>query len=129
MGGGQGAGFQDFNFGDIFGDIFGGGDPFGRRQRSNKGSDLQYSMTISLEDAVRGVTEKIAISCLDTCSSCDGTGAEEGSQLVTCDACGGSGQVRMQQGFFSIQQTCPNCRGAGRSIKSPCQVCSGSGRV
>ena len=80
-------------FGDIFGDIFGGGDPFGRRQRSNKGSDLQYSMTISLENAVRGVTEKISIPALDSCSYCGGTGAKKGTSPVTCGSCGGAGSV------------------------------------
>jgi len=124
--GSTGEGFNDI-FGDIFGDIFEG--PFGRRQRSNKGSDLQYSMTISLEDAVRGVTEKIAIPSLEVCSPCGGTGAKEGSSPVTCGTCGGAGQVRTQQGFFSVAQTCRQCSGSGQVIKDPCTACRGQGRV
>ena len=126
--GSAGEGFNDI-FGDIFGDSFGGGDPFSRRQRSNKGSDLQYTMTISLEDAVKGVTEKIAIPALESCSPCGGTGAKEGSSPATCGSCGGAGQVRIQQGFFSVAQTCGQCSGSGQVIKDPCKTCKGQGRV
>ena len=128
-GGGQSAeGFNDI-FGDIFGDVFGGGDPFGRRQRTNRGSDLQYSMTISLEDAVRGVTEKIAVPALESCESCNGSGAKKGSSAITCPGCNGAGQVRTQQGFFSVAQTCRQCSGSGQVIKNPCKSCNGQGRV
>jgi molecular chaperone DnaJ len=82
-----------------------------------------------LEDAVRGVTEKIAIPALETCGTCSGSGASEGSQPVTCDACGGAGQVRMQQGFFSVAQTCGKCQGSGQIISNPCRTCRGQGRV
>ena len=127
FGGGSGEGFSDF--GDIFGDIFGGGDPFGRRQRSNRGSDLQYSMTISLEDAVRGVTEKIAVPALESCETCKGSGAEKGSSPITCPGCNGAGQVRTQQGFFSVAQTCRQCSGSGQIINNPCKPCKGQGRI
>ena len=94
--------FNDI-FGDIFGDVF-GGDPFSRSRRSNRGSDLEYSLTISLENVVKGVTEKILISTLDTCNDCSGSGSQQGTQPSTCPSCNGAGQVRMQQGFFSISQ-------------------------
>ena len=102
---------------------------FGRRQRSNRGSDLQYSMTISLEDAVRGVTEKIAVPALESCDVCSGTGAKKGSSPITCSGCNGAGQVRMQQGFFSVAQTCRQCSGSGQVIKDPCKPCKGKGRI
>ena len=86
-------------------------------------------MTINLEDAFRGVTEKIAIPALETCSPCNGSGASEGSKPITCDACGGAGQVRMQQGFFSVAQTCSKCSGSGQIISNPCSFCRGNGRV
>ena len=86
-------------------------------------------MTIELEDAVRGVTEKIAIPALETCDPCGGSGAGEGSQPVTCESCGGAGQVRMQQGFFSVAQTCGRCSGSGQIISNPCKSCRGQGRV
>ena len=116
-------------FNDIFGDIFGGGDPFGRSQRSNRGSDLQYSMTISLENAVRGVTEKIRIPTLEVCNPCRGLGAEPGSNPSICPSCKGAGQIRMQQGFFSVSQTCRQCGGNGEIISNPCKKCRGEGRV
>jgi molecular chaperone DnaJ len=86
-------------------------------------------MTINLEDAVRGVTEKIAIPALESCSACDGSGASEGSEPITCNSCGGAGQVRIQQGFFSVAQTCGNCSGSGQIISNPCKDCRGQGRV
>ena len=131
-GAGGTAGFGDIFgdiFSDIFGDVFGGGDPFGRRQRSTRGSDLQYSMTINLEDAVRGVTEKIAVPALESCDVCSGTGAKKGSSPITCSGCNGAGQVRMQQGFFSVAQTCRQCSGSGQVIKDPCKPCKGKGRI
>ena len=115
-------------FGDIFGDIF-GGDPFSRSRRSNQGSDLEYSLTISLENAVKGVTEKIRIPTLDTCNDCSGSGSQQGTQPSTCPSCNGAGQVRMQQGFFSISQTCRQCGGLGQVITNPCKKCRGKGRL
>lgn len=130
MGGGRGAGASDF--GDAFSDIF--GDMFGRRgggsQQSNqRGSDLRYSLEISLEEAVSGTEQKIRIPVLVTCGDCSGSGAKKGSAPVTCSMCHGHGQVRMQQGFFTVQQTCPTCRGTGKQIKDPCGKCYGQGRV
>ena len=133
MGGMGGAGgFAGGNFGDIFGDVF--GDIFGAgggRGRSSvqRGADLRYQLELSLEEAVRGVSKKIRIPTLVSCTNCDGTGAKKGTHPVNCSTCGGIGQVRMQQGFFSVQQTCPDCRGTGKMIKDPCNVCHGEGRV
>jgi len=133
MGGGRGGfggaeGFGDI-FGDVFGDIFGGG----RQQRSNggvqRGSDLRHSIEITLEEAVAGVEKKIRIPVLVTCTECSGSGAKKGSSPIICSTCHGHGQVRMQQGFFSIQQACPTCRGTGKQIKDPCGKCYGQGRV
>ena len=128
MGGGgfQGGSFSDI-FGDVFGDIFGGGG--GRRQGPQRGSDLRYTLEVSLEDAVRGKTAEIKVPSLQHCDTCDGTGAKPGTSVKTCGTCGGSGQVRMQQGFFQVQQTCPTCRGKGTVIESPCSVCHGEGLV
>jgi molecular chaperone DnaJ len=120
-----GSGFGDA-FSDIFGDIFGGGSS---RSRVRKGADLQYNLELSLEDAVAGTTVRIRVPTMKHCTSCSGTGAREGSSPETCNTCGGHGQVRMQQGFFSVQQTCPNCRGAGTIITDPCNTCHGAGRV
>ena len=127
MGGGQGFGnFSDI-FGDVFGDIFGGG---GRgRGGPSRGADLRYTLDLSLEDAVRGTTVKIKIPTLVQCKTCGGSGAKPGTKPVTCSTCGGVGQVRMQQGFFSVQQTCPTCRGKGQIISDPCSSCHGQGRV
>ena len=118
-------------FNDIFGDIFGGGDPFGRnnRNRRSRGADLQYSLSIDLESAVLGITKKITIPVLDTCDRCDGSGAEPGSSPTVCPTCNGTGQVRMQQGFFSVSQTCPQCSGSGQIISNPCKKCHGQGRI
>lgn len=131
-GGGFGGGnFSDI-FGDVFGDIFGGGGGGGgggRRGGPQRGSDLRYTLDISLEDAVRGTTVEIRVPSLSTCEPCDGSGAKPGSSPVNCATCGGVGQVRMQQGFFQVQQTCPNCRGRGKSISDPCTECHGQGRV
>ncbi|MDO6459871.1 molecular chaperone DnaJ [Granulosicoccaceae sp. 1_MG-2023] len=128
FGGGQGgADFSDI-FGDVFGDIFGGG---GRRggQRVHRGDDLQYNLEISLEEAVAGKEVKLEIPTLVHCDTCDGTGAKPGTKPTTCSTCNGMGQVRMQQGFFSVQQTCPNCRGTGQVISDPCDDCHGRGRI
>ena len=122
-----GGGFGDA-FSDIFGDIFGGGGG-GGRSRVRKGADLQYNLELNLEDAVAGTTVKIKVPTLKHCTTCAGTGAKEGSTPETCGTCAGHGQVRMQQGFFSVQQTCPNCRGSGTVISNPCGTCHGEGRV
>ncbi|WP_347253292.1 molecular chaperone DnaJ [Leminorella grimontii] len=128
-GGGFGGGFgggADFNdiFGDVFGDIFGG-----RRQRASRGADLQYTMTLTLEEAVRGVAKEIRIPTLAECDVCHGSGAKAGTSATTCSTCHGSGQVQMRQGFFAVQQTCPTCHGRGKIIKDPCTKCHGQGRV
>jgi molecular chaperone DnaJ len=122
----EGDAFSDL-FGDVFGDIFGGG----RRSRSSvfRGADLRYELGLSLEQAVFGDTLNIDIPTQVECSSCDGSGAKPGTQPTGCTTCGGAGQVRMQQGFFSIQQTCPACKGAGTVISDPCGECSGRGRI
>jgi molecular chaperone DnaJ len=118
-------GFADA-FSDIFGDIFGGG---GRRSNVYRGADLRYNLEITLEEAARGSETKIRIPTMEACSTCEGSGAKPGTQPVTCSMCGGHGQVRMQQGFFSIQQTCPTCHGSGKTIASPCPECHGAGRI
>ena len=128
---GGGAGFSQGSFsdifGDVFGDIFGGG---GRNQSSvQRGSDLRYTLELSLEQAVRGDTVEINVPVLSTCEDCDGSGARPGTSRTSCPDCGGSGQIRVAQGFFSLQQTCPRCRGAGSIIKDPCRTCGGAGRV
>ena len=124
-GGFGGGGFGDA-FSDIFGDIFSGG---GGGQRVRKGADLQYNLELSLEDAVAGTTVKIKVPTHKACTDCAGTGAKKGSSPETCTTCAGHGQVRMQQGFFSVQQTCPACRGTGQVIKDPCNSCHGEGQV
>ncbi len=125
-----GAGFSDI-FGDVFGDIFGGGRGGGARggQRVYRGSDLRYNLELSLEDAVAGTEVKIRVPTLVSCTTCGGSGAKKGSEPKTCTTCGGHGQVRMQQGFFSLQQTCPHCQGSGTIISDPCATCHGKGRV
>jgi len=131
MGGRPGAGQGGFDdaFGDIFGDIFGGGG--GRRggqRQAQRGSDLQYNLELSLEDAVFGTEVKIRVPTLVGCKTCDGSGAKKGTSAKTCTTCGGAGQVRMQQGFFAVQQTCPQCHGTGKMISDPCGDCHGQGR-
>jgi len=130
MGGGAGGFSGSFSdiFGDVFGDIFGSGGGRGRGG-PQRGSDLRYTLDISLEDAVKGTTVEIRVPSLSTCGTCDGSGAKKGSSPVTCSTCGGVGQVRMQQGLFQVQQTCPSCRGQGRTIDDPCRTCHGQGRV
>jgi molecular chaperone DnaJ len=133
--GGAGAGFSGgFSdaFGDIFGDIFGGGGG-GARQRGGpqvyRGADLRYNLDITLEQAANGFDTTIRVPSWDECDTCHGSGAKPGTSATTCGTCGGHGQVRMQQGFFSIQQTCPKCHGSGKVIADPCSPCAGSGRV
>ena len=126
---GAGAGGANFSdaFGDIFGDIFGGN----RQGRSNvfRGADLRYNLEITLEQAAHGLETKIRIPTMAECATCRGSGAKPGTQPVACTTCSGQGQVRMTQGFFSIQQTCPRCHGTGKMIPTPCAACAGSGRV
>ena len=121
-----GANFSDI-FEDIFGDIFGGGGRGGNRVY--RGADLQYNLELTLEEAVFGTEVKIRVPTLVECAACNGSGAEEGTTPETCGTCGGVGQVRMQQGFFSVQQTCPRCHGTGKVITDPCHACHGQGRV
>jgi len=123
FGGMGGMNFTDV-FGDIFGDIFGGA-----RGGSQRGSDLYFNLEISLENAVFGKTAEVTIPTLVVCNECHGSGARAGTSPVTCADCGGYGQIRMQQGFFSVQQTCPTCYGKGRTIQTPCLGCHGRGRI
>ena len=130
FGGGAG-GFAD-SFGDIFGDIFGGG--AGGRGRGAgpqvyRGADLRYNLEITLEQAAHGFDTTIRVPSWDKCDTCHGTGAKPGTAPTTCTTCAGHGQVRMQQGFFSIQQTCPKCHGNGKVITDPCAPCGGQGRI
>ena len=130
--GGAGAGGGSFSdvFGDVFGDIFGGGGGGGRGgQRVYRGADLRYNLELSLEDAVKGTSVNIRIPTQVACDECNGSGARKGTSATTCTTCGGHGQVRMQQGFFSLQQTCPHCHGTGKMIETPCNRCHGHGRV
>ncbi len=139
--GGGGPHFQDANdifeaFGDIFGDLFGGAAAGGgarrggqrRGQSATRGADLRYVMEIELQDVLTGIEKPIQFECEDSCTDCQGTGAQAGSSVETCSACGGRGQVVRSQGFFSMATTCPQCRGQGQMIKSPCKGCRGQGR-
>jgi len=128
--GGQG-GFGAEGFGDIFGDVFGDIFSGGRRGGPQvfRGADLGYELRLDLENAVSGDTVQIDVPSQVTCETCDGSGAKKGTQPVQCTTCNGAGQVRMQQGFFSIQQSCPACKGAGTMISDPCATCHGRGRV
>ena len=137
-GNGAGGGFGGFGaggfnadvFGDIFGDIFDGGrNRGGTRQQQARGHDLAYELDLSLEEAVNGGEKRIRIPTYVRCKNCSGSGATEKSVKRNCPGCGGSGQVRMQQGFFSIAQACPQCGGKGQIIENPCTDCHGDGRV
>jgi molecular chaperone DnaJ len=121
-------------FGDIFGDIFGGSGGGGGARRGGgqqvfRGNDLSYAMEITLEEAALGKDSQIRIPTWDTCEPCRGTGAKPGTSPKTCSTCNGAGAVHMRQGFFSIQQTCPACQGAGKVIPEPCMTCNGAGRI
>ena len=131
--GGMGQGFGGADafgdiFGDVFGDIFGGGRRGGRSQ-VYRGADLRYELELTLEQAVAGDNVSIDIPGDVACEACEGTGAEPGSEVENCTTCAGVGQVRVTQGFFSIQQTCPACKGRGKTIRTPCRECRGSGAV
>jgi molecular chaperone DnaJ len=138
-GGGGRGGFSNSDFSNNFSDIFGSdifedffegfGGQRGRRRSSDiRGSDLRYDLSISLEDAYNGKKQEINFSSSDKCNGCSGSGAEAGSKPTTCSTCGGQGQVRSSQGFFTIQQTCPECSGSGERISSPCKECRGIGK-
>jgi molecular chaperone DnaJ len=132
---GAGAGGFDpgfTNIEDIF-DLFGFGDMFGGRRSSRssvqRGSDLRYDLEITLEEAANGKDVKLSIPRLEKCGECEGKGTEKGTHPETCITCGGSGQTRYQQGFFSVMRTCPNCQGKGQIIRNPCKSCKGAGRI
>ena len=129
-GGGQGFDPRDA-FGDIFGDVFGDIFGAGRRGRSQvfRGADLRYELELDLEQAVLGDTVNIDFTTLGECDECKGTGSSKGSKPTNCTTCQGAGQVRMQQGFFTVQQTCPRCQGRGQVVSDPCGKCRGQGRV
>ncbi|MCK5285246.1 MAG: molecular chaperone DnaJ [Alphaproteobacteria bacterium] len=130
MGGGAGFGGGAFSdiFEDMFGDFMGSGGAQGQ-DRATRGSDLQYTLKISLEDSYKGKNIKIKIPVNDTCDACNGSGAEKGTSAEKCPECNGHGRIRQQQGFFTIERTCPTCEGQGQIIKSPCKKCSGTGRI
>ena len=133
-GGPGGEGFGGFAeaFGDIFGDIFGcaaGGGRHGGGQQVYRGSDLSYAMEITLEEAALGKETQIRIPSWESCETCHGSGAKPGTSAKTCTTCNGAGTVHMRQGFFSIQQNCPQCRGSGKIIPEPCTACSGQGKI
>jgi len=129
FGGAEGfGGFADA-FGDIFGEIFGQSSRGGRGNGMFRGADLRYNLDLSLEEAARGADVKIRIPTTETCETCHGSGAKPGTEPKTCSTCHGRGEVRVSQGFFSIQQTCPTCRGTGKVVADPCAACHGAGRV
>jgi molecular chaperone DnaJ len=130
QGGGGGGGGADFGdiFGEVFGDIFGGGRRGGRSQVF-RGADLRYELELELPQAVFGYTTEIEIPRLMECETCNGSGAAKGHSPVTCEQCQGSGQMRISQGFFQLQQPCNRCRGTGRIVKNPCDTCLGQGRI
>ncbi|MEL6588121.1 MAG: molecular chaperone DnaJ [Pseudomonadota bacterium] len=132
-GGGMGGGQGDFAsaFSDIFDDLFGGqmGGRGGGRNRATRGSDLRYNLRVTLEEAYAGLTKTINVPTSVSCTACNGTGAEGGSEPQTCPTCSGMGKVRAQQGFFTVERTCPTCNGTGQIIQNPCKVCGGVGRV
>ncbi len=130
-GGGQGdfgSAFSDV-FDDLFGDFMGGRGGGGRRSAAQRGNDLRYNLRINLEDAFAGMQKTVNVPTAVGCGSCNGTGAEGGSEPQTCPTCSGMGKVRAQQGFFTVERTCPTCSGMGQTIKDPCNTCDGQGRV
>ncbi len=134
QGGFDGTIFQDFH--DIFGDFFGFEDLFGAaggrrsgRSRVKRGNDLRYDMTLAFDEAAMGISTKIRVPRMEYCEACNGTGAKKGTGVANCEACGGRGQLIYQQGFFTVNRTCPNCQGAGQIIKERCAECRGQGRI
>lgn len=134
--GGQGHGAEGFdfndifsNFSDIFGDFGGGGRQTKKRSAAQRGSDIRYNLEISLEEAFRGVTEKVSFTIPTACEPCHGSGAQNGEKPTECTTCKGNGKVRAQQGFFIVERTCGSCSGTGQIIKNPCKTCRGEGRV
>src|SRR3954447_11553716 len=121
-------GFADA-FGDIFGEIFGQQQRGGRGNGGYRGADLRYNLDLSLEEAARGAEVKIRIPTMETCTTCHGSGAKPGTEPKQCPTCHGRGEVRVSQGFFSIQQTCPTCHGTGKVVTDPCAACHGAGRT
>jgi molecular chaperone DnaJ len=131
-GGGEGFGGFAEAFGDIFGDVFGGRQQGGRGQSGRqvyRGGDLSYAMEVTLEEAALGKDAQIRIPSWDDCTTCHGSGAKPGTKVVSCTTCHGHGQVQMRQGFFSVQQTCPTCKGNGKLIPEPCSACMGVGKT
>ena len=126
FGGFSGADFSDI-FEDFFGDFGGGGRSRGRRNSNNRGSDLRYDLSITLEEAYSGKKQNIQFSSTDKCISCKGSGSKPGHSADRCTYCGGNGKIRSNQGFFTVQQTCPQCSGSGEEITNPCNDCGGSG--
>ena len=126
-GGGGGGGFGGGGFADIFEQMFGGGFGGGRSAHPESGADVRVNLTISLEDAYTGIEKDLSIPIKSRCTSCDGYGTKDGTEPDQCQQCGGLGKVRMQQGFFALEQTCPVCRGSGHMISDPCQTCYGTG--
>ncbi len=116
-------------FDDLFGDFMGRGGQGGARGRATRGNDLRYNLRISLEEAFAGLQKTIKVPTSVSCTSCSGTGAEGGSEPITCGTCSGMGKVRAQQGFFTVERACPTCNGLGQTIKNPCKSCRGQGRV
>ena len=130
--GGEGFGGFAEAFGDIFGDVFGGGrrgGGGGGGRQVFRGNDISYAMEVSLEEAAAGKDAQIRIPSWDDCRTCSGTGAKPGTKVATCTTCHGNGVVQMRQGFFSVQQTCPQCRGSGKLIPEPCVACHGVGKI
>ena len=130
-GGRQGGGFGGADFSDIFedflGDFGGGGRSGGRRSTNNRGSDLRYDLSITLKEAYEGKKQDIKFSTTEKCDTCKGNGSKPGSSPHKCTVCGGNGKVRSNQGFFTVQQTCPQCQGSGEEITNPCTDCNGQG--
>lgn len=126
--GGEGAGGFADAFGDIFSEIFGQGRG-GGRSNVYRGADLRYNMELTLEQAANGWATEIRVPAWEECGTCHGSGAKPGTQPKTCSTCGGHGSVRMSQGFFSVQQTCPTCHGSGKEVSDPCTACHGQGRT
>ncbi len=118
-------------FDDLFGEFMGGrrGGPGGRRGAHERGADLRYNMTITLDEAYKGKTAQIRVPTSVTCDTCKGTGAKAGTSPTTCPACSGQGKIRASQGFFTIERPCPNCQGRGEVIQDPCEDCHGAGRI